>query len=257
MNGAEKVNGAGAGDGTDAKPAAEDRLYGRGELAEAIRWNEAGLVPAVVQDAATREVLMLAWMNREALTKTLETGETWFWSRSRGKLWHKGETSGNVQKVRRLRYDCDADALLIEAEPAGAACHTGRTSCFYRELDLAEGRSLFREEKEDPKAILDKLEALIADRDRTRPEGSYTAYLFEKGLDKILKKVGEEASEVIIAAKNRSQKELRYEAADLVYHLLVLLREQGMRLEEVLKELASRHLKKKGEYPSLAADRQD
>jgi phosphoribosyl-ATP pyrophosphohydrolase/phosphoribosyl-AMP cyclohydrolase len=266
MNGADNANGAetniSEGGAAGANTANEEKLYGAEELAAAIRWNEAGLVPAIVQDAKTREVLMLAWMNREALARTLETGETWFWSRSRGKLWHKGETSGNVQKVRRLRYDCDADALLVEAAPAGAACHTGRTGCFYRELDMERGQSrfcedLFHEEKEDPKAILDKLEALIAERERKRPEGSYTTYLFEKGLDKILKKVGEEASEVLIAAKNRSRHELRYEAADLLYHLLVLLREQGMRLDEVLEELASRHLKTKGEYPSLAGNRQD
>jgi len=197
MNGADNANGAetniSAGGAAGANTANEEKLYGAEELAAAIRWNEAGLVPAIVQDAKTREVLMLAWMNREALARTLETGETWFWSRSRGKLWHKGETSGNVQKVRRLRYDCDADALLVEAAPAGAACHTGRTGCFYRELDMERGQSrfcedLFHEEKEDPKAILDKLEALIAERERKRPEGSYTTYLFEKGLDKILKK---------------------------------------------------------------------
>lgn len=235
----------------------EDTLYDYPALLDAIRWDAAGLVPAVVQDAASREVLMLAYMNRESLAKTAETGETWFWSRSRGELWHKGATSGHVQKVRRIRYDCDADALLIEAEQAGAACHTGRKSCFYREVDAARGRSLFCEEREDPKAILDKLEALIAERDEQRPEGAYTTSLFEHGVDKILKKVGEEASEVIIAAKNRDRDELRYEAADLLYHLLVLLREQGMRLEEVLAELASRHLKTKGEYPSLAGKRQD
>jgi phosphoribosyl-ATP pyrophosphohydrolase/phosphoribosyl-AMP cyclohydrolase len=235
----------------------ETKLYGTEELAEAIRWDATGLVPAVVQDAASREVLMLAYMNRESLAKTLESGETWFWSRSRGELWHKGATSGHLQKVRRIRYDCDADTILVEVDQAGAACHTGRQSCFYRELDLKRGQSLFYEGKEDPKAILDKLEALIAERDEQRPEGAYTTYLFEHGVDKILKKVGEEASEVIIAAKNRSKHELRYEAADLLYHLLVLLREQGMRLDEVLEELASRHLKKKGEYPSLAGERQD
>lgn len=237
--------------------AAEETLYDVNELAEAIKWDDAGLVPAIVQDADSREVLMLAYMNRESLRNTLETGETWFWSRSRGELWHKGATSGHVQKVRRLRYDCDADALLIEADQTGAACHTGRSSCFYRELDARRGTSLFYREEGDPKAILDKLEALIAERDEKRPEGAYTTYLFEKGVDKILKKVGEEASEVIIAAKNRDRDELRYEAADLLYHLLVLLREQGMRLDEVLEELAGRHLKTKGEYPSLAGKGQD
>lgn len=233
----------------------ETKRYSAAELAEAIRWDAAGLVPAIVQDAATREVLMLAYMNRESLARTLETGETWFWSRSRGALWHKGETSGHVQKVRQIRYDCDVDTLLIEADQTGAACHTGEKSCFYRAVD--GDQSVDGEAGTSPKAILDKLEALIAERDEERPEGAYTTYLFEHGVDKILKKVGEEASEVIIAAKNRDRHELRYEAADLLYHLLVLLREQGMKLDEVLEELASRHLKTKGEYPSLAGEGQN
>lgn len=251
---------SGAGQDNMHKNPSETRQYTAQELPDAIRWDSAGLVPAIVQDAASREVLMLAYMNRESLMKTLETGETWFWSRSRQSLWHKGATSGHVQKVRRLRYDCDADTLLIEADQTGAACHTGETSCFYREVADEKGRNLFAMENQqngDPKAILDKLEALIAERDEKRPEGAYTTYLFEHGVDKILKKVGEEASEVIIAAKNRSRDELRYEAADLLYHLLVLLREQGMKLDEVLEELASRHLKTKGEYPSLAGQRED
>lgn len=227
----------------------EQQRYSVQQLPEAVKWDDQGLVTAVIQDSASREVLMVAYMNKESLHRTLETGQTWFWSRSRKELWHKGATSGHTQQVRRVRYDCDADALLIEVEQTGAACHTGEKSCFYREVELAnsEGAS-----ETDPRAILGTLEALIASRDVERPEGAYTTYLFEHGVDKILKKVGEEASEVIIAAKNRDLKELRYESADLLFHLMVLWREQGMKLEDVLGELAGRHLKKKGDYPSHA-----
>ncbi|GAC90693.1 phosphoribosyl-ATP diphosphatase [Anoxybacillus flavithermus NBRC 109594] len=201
-----------------------------------IRFNEQGLVPAIVQDAHSKEVLTLAYMNEQSLKKTLETKETWFYSRSRQQLWHKGETSGNVQKVVDIRYDCDADALLILVEPKGPACHTGEYSCFHHRLNdekpvAAPNRF----------AILSVLESLIAEREAKRPEGSYTTYLFEKGIDKIAKKVGEEAAEVIIAAKNRSKEELRWEAADLLYHLLVLLREQRVSLDDVLSVLAERH----------------
>ncbi len=201
-----------------------------------VRFDERGLVPAIVQDAVSKEVLMLAYMNEAALRKTLETGETWFWSRSRQKLWHKGETSGHTQRVLSLSFDCDRDALLVRVIPAGPACHRGTISCFDEENSRsgdADGHDRF--------AILSRLESLIASREAERPEGSYTTYLFEKGLDKILKKVGEEAAEVIIAAKNRSPEELRYEAADLVFHLLVLLREVKLPLDEVLDELSRRH----------------
>ncbi|MED4833160.1 bifunctional phosphoribosyl-AMP cyclohydrolase/phosphoribosyl-ATP diphosphatase HisIE, partial [Geobacillus stearothermophilus] len=169
-----------------------------------IRFDEKGLVPAIVQDAQSKEVLTLAYMNKESLEKTIETGETWFYSRSRQELWHKGATSGNVQRVVDIRYDCDADALLVLIEPAGPACHTGAYSCFSRSLDGAA-----RAPQADRFAILNELEQIIAKRDADRPEGSYTTYLFEKGVDKILKKVGEEAAEVFIAAKNRSPDELK------------------------------------------------
>lgn len=201
-----------------------------------IRFNEQGLVPAIVQDAHSKEVLTLAYMNEQSLQKTLETKETWFYSRSRQQLWHKGETSGNVQKVVDVRYDCDADALLILVEPKGPACHTGEYSCFHHRLNDEKPVAT-----PNRFAILSVLESLIAEREAKRPEGSYTTYLFEKGIDKIAKKVGEEAAEVIIAAKNRSKEELRWEAADLLYHLLVLLREQRVSLDDVLSVLAERH----------------
>ncbi|WP_339211033.1 bifunctional phosphoribosyl-AMP cyclohydrolase/phosphoribosyl-ATP diphosphatase HisIE [Aeribacillus sp. FSL K6-8210] len=198
-----------------------------------LKFDENGLIPAVVQDAVSKEVLTVAYMNEESLKKTLETKETWFYSRSRQKLWHKGETSGNTQTVQEIRYDCDKDALVVLVIPNGPACHTGQYSCFSKENGGQVNGSRFD--------IINKLEAVIAEREAERPEGSYTTYLFEKGLDKILKKVGEEASEVIIAAKNRSHDELKWEAADLLFHLLVLLREQKLPLDEVLKVLKERH----------------
>ena len=200
-----------------------------------LKFDENGLIPAVVQDAVSKEVLTVAYMNEESLKKTLETKETWFYSRSRQKLWHKGETSGNTQTVQEIRYDCDKDALVVLVIPKGPACHTGQYSCFSKENGGQVDGSRFD--------IINKLEAVIAEREAERPEGSYTTYLFEKGLDKILKKVGEEASEVIIAAKNRSHDELKWEAADLLFHLLVLLREQKLPLDEVLTVLKERHEK--------------
>jgi phosphoribosyl-ATP pyrophosphohydrolase/phosphoribosyl-AMP cyclohydrolase len=225
------------------------------QLAEKIKWDGQGLVPAIVQDAQSKEVLMLAYMNRESLKRTIGSGETWFWSRSRSELWHKGATSGHIQKVRALKYDCDGDTLLVLVDQTGPACHTGAYSCFHHGVPLAnaDGRENSAGSQEAKPAgsrfdILNKLEALIAQRDAERPEGAYTTYLFEKGVDKILKKVGEEASEVIIAAKNRSPEELRYEASDLIFHLLVLLREQKLPLDALMDELERRHLKKKSEY---------
>ena len=185
-----------------------------------------GLIPAVVQDARTREVLTVAYMNKEALQLTLERNETYFWSRSRQQLWHKGETSGNFQKVRRVSLDCDQDAVLVEVEPLGPACHTGAYSCFGAEPDL-EG-------------VLQELCSLIETRKEKRPEGSYTTYLFDSGLDKILKKIGEEAAETIVAAKNPDDGPLISEASDLIYHLLVLLVERGVTLDEVRQELKER-----------------
>ncbi|MEF3304322.1 bifunctional phosphoribosyl-AMP cyclohydrolase/phosphoribosyl-ATP diphosphatase HisIE [Paenibacillus sp. GYB003] len=218
-------------------------------LAESIKWDGQGLVPAIVQDAVSKEVLMLAYMNKESLRLTLESGETWFWSRSRSELWHKGATSGHIQKVRSLRYDCDGDTLLVKVEQTGPACHTGAYSCFHNEAAPSAAAAVADRPSDAGRYdILDKLEAIIAQRDAERPEGAYTTYLFDKGVDKMLKKVGEEAAEVIIAAKNRSHEELRYEASDLIFHLLVLLREQKLPLDDVLAELARRHLKQKSEY---------
>ena len=200
-----------------------------------VKFDEKGLVPAIIQDAATKEVLTLAYMNEESLAKTLETGETWFYSRSRQELWHKGATSGNTQSVVSIHYDCDQDALLLQVNPKGPACHTGAVSCFSEKVF----------ENDEPNfAIMSTLEKVIQSREKERPEGAYTTYLFEKGVDKILKKVGEEAAEVIIAAKNRNPEELRWEAADLLYHLQVLLVEQGLPLKVVLNTLEERHAKK-------------
>lgn len=201
-----------------------------------IRFDEKGLVPAIIQDAETKEVLTLAYMNQESLTKTLETGETWFFSRSRQELWHKGATSGNTQTVVSVKYDCDQDAVLVLVEPKGPACHTGAVSCFTEGVVSERVTSSLADYQ-----ILQSLEKLIIEREKERPEGAYTTYLFEKGVDKILKKVGEEASEVIIAAKNRDKEELKWEAADLLYHLQVLLVEQELSFKEVLKTLEERH----------------
>ncbi len=200
------------------------------DILEKVQFDSQGLVPAIVQDAATREVLMMAYMNRESLERTLETGETYFYSRHRQEIWHKGATSGNLQSVKKVRVDCDFDTLLIEVAPAGPACHRGTYSCFEVEPTI-EG-------------FLSKLYGLIEDRKKMRPEGSYTTYLFNSGIDKILKKVGEESAETIIAAKNESSAELVAEASDMIYHLLVLLVERGVALEDIARELESRHASK-------------
>ncbi|MEC2077243.1 bifunctional phosphoribosyl-AMP cyclohydrolase/phosphoribosyl-ATP diphosphatase HisIE [Metabacillus fastidiosus] len=205
---------------------------------ENVKFDEKGLVPAIIQDAASKEVLTLAYMNKESLEKTLETKETWFYSRSRQELWHKGATSGNTQKVVELRYDCDQDAFLVLVEPQGPACHTGAYTCFNESVSQEQVNV-----KEDRFQIFSVLEKVIAEREAERPEGSYTTYLFDEGVDKILKKVGEEASEVIIAAKNRDHEELKWEVADLFFHTLVLLREQKLPFDEVLSALEGRHKK--------------
>lgn len=195
---------------------------------EELKFDDRGLIPAIVQDARTREVLTLAYMNRESLAKTIETRQTWFWSRSRNELWHKGETSGNTQEVVDLVADCDSDAIVVLVNPAGPACHTGARSCF----DLPQG--------EDLGSLLAKLYELIESRRRERPEGSYTTYLFDKGIDKILKKVGEESAETIIAAKNDEPEPLVAEVSDLIYHVVVLLVERGVSLDQIRDELAHR-----------------
>ena len=194
-------------------------------ILEKAKFGADGLIPAVVQDARTREVLTVAYMNKEALQLTIERGETYFWSRSRQQLWHKGETSGNSQKVTKISLDCDDDAVLVEVEPLGPACHTGAYSCFGAEPGI-EG-------------VLQDLYSVVEERKAKRPEGSYTTYLFNSGLDKILKKVGEEATETIIAAKNDDGR-LPSETADLLYHLIVLLVERGVTLDEINRELKER-----------------
>jgi phosphoribosyl-ATP pyrophosphohydrolase/phosphoribosyl-AMP cyclohydrolase len=198
---------------------------------EDVRFDERGLVPAVVQDARTREVLTLAYMNEESLRRTLEEGETWFWSRSRSELWHKGATSGNTQRVVEVRLDCDSDALVVLVEPRGPACHTGARSCFVSEAGEVES---------SVGAVLEEVYRVVSERRREMPEGSYTTYLFEKGLNKILKKVGEESAETIIAAKDGDLEALKAETADLLYHLVVMLVERGVTLEEVGQVLAHR-----------------
>ena len=200
-------------------------------------FDERGLVPAVVQDAQTRGVLMLAYMNAESLKRTLETGETWFWSRSRAQLWHKGETSGNTQRVVDVFLDCDGDALVVRVEPAGPACHTGQRSCFHNVIQAA-GES--QQNAGDLGEVLSALYALVETRKRERPQGSYATYLFDQGLDKILKKVGEESSETIIAAKNDDRSALTKESCDLLYHLIVLLVERGVALTDVRDEFVRR-----------------
>jgi phosphoribosyl-AMP cyclohydrolase / phosphoribosyl-ATP pyrophosphohydrolase len=214
-------------------------------VVEELTFDERGLIPVVVQDAATRQVLTLAYMNAESLRRTLDEGETWFWSRSRRSLWHKGESSGHTQRVVGIAVDCDQDALVALVEPSGPACHTGARSCFHHEIESSKqfdegdrGREIVQSRPLG--ATLTELYALIENRRRERPDGSYTTYLFEQGLDKILKKVGEEAAETIIAAKNEAAPALVGEVCDLLYHLLVLLVERGVRLEEVEAELTSR-----------------
>ena len=194
-----------------------------------IKFDERGLIPAIVQNAATREVLTLAYMNKESLQRTIETNQTWFWSRSRNELWHKGATSGNTQDVVSLALDCDRDAIVVLVNPAGPACHTGAVSCF----DVAT-------RTDDLGPLLDRLYDLIQSRERERPEGSYTTYLFEEGLDKILKKVGEESAETIIAAKNDDDERLVAEVSDLMYHLLVMLVARGVSLKQIAAELGQR-----------------
>ncbi len=205
-----------------------------------LKFDEKGLIPAIVQDAATKEVLTLAYMNRESLEKSIESGETWFYSRSRQELWHKGETSGNTQKIVAMKYDCDRDAIVVLVEPAGPACHLGTASCFTETFYGTDTPAGDRSDLEDYR-ILQSLQQIIAQREKEMPEGAYTTYLFTEGVDKILKKVGEESAEVIIAAKNRDAEELKWEAADLIYHLLVLLQEQKLPFKEVLNVLMDRH----------------
>ncbi|MDF2499799.1 MAG: hisE [Anaerosporomusa subterranea] len=210
-----------------------------------IQFDDRGLVPAIIQDVNTRTVLMLAYMNQESLEKTLATGLTWFYSRSRNRLWQKGETSGHIQQVKSIHYDCDADTLLVEVEQTGPACHEGTYSCFSRRIETAarpvDDTNGSQPAAERPAAVvLQELYEVIIGRKTNRKEGSYTNYLFDKGQDKILKKVGEEAAETIIASKNQSKSEILYEMADLWYHCLVLLGYHNITPAELLEELQGR-----------------
>lgn len=198
-----------------------------------LRLDEKGLIPAVVVDGDSGQVLTLAYMNAESLRLSMEEGRTCFWSRSRGELWRKGETSGAVQRIIDITADCDGDALVVRVRKEGPACHTGAESCFHAPLYTGEEPEGFS---------LDALYAMLKGRKTAPQEGSYTSYLFEKGMDKILKKVGEEATEVIIGAKGADRGETVYEIADLCYHILVLMVEMGIPLEEVRGELSSRHV---------------
>ena len=220
-----------------------------------IKFDERGLVPAIVQDSNTLQVLTLAYMNAESLKRTVESGETWFWSRSRSSLWHKGETSGNKQRVVAVSVDCDHDAIRLLVIPSGPACHTGAQSCFPSDLDDAPNPGSSPTVREDSPvsdkragsadlgAVLGDLYALVESRKRERPAGSYSSYLFNEGLDKILKKVGEESAETIIAAKNQDSQALVREASDLLYHLIVLLVQRGLTLDQVSGELDARRKK--------------
>ncbi len=198
-----------------------------------LKFDDRGLIPAVVVDAVTKQVLTVAYMNEESLRISMAEGRTCFWSRSRQELWRKGETSGNVQHIVSITADCDADALVVVVEKDGPACHTGSDSCFFRPVWHSDTLQDFS---------LQGLYELLADRKAARPEGSYTSYLFDKGIDKILKKVGEESTEVIIAAKADDRKETVYELADLAYHAMVLMVQMGISVEDVHRELASRHI---------------
>lgn len=200
---------------------------------EDLKFDANGLIPAIVVDAISKKVLTLAYMSRESLQISMEKGLTCFWSRSRQELWLKGETSGNYQHIVSITADCDGDALVVMVEKDGPACHTGSESCFFQPVWQSDERQEFSYE-----GLLE----LLKGRKAEKKEGSYTTYLFEKGLDKILKKVGEESTEVIIAAKAEDKKETIYEIADLVYHVMVLMVQMGISLEDVHRELASRHV---------------
>jgi phosphoribosyl-ATP pyrophosphohydrolase/phosphoribosyl-AMP cyclohydrolase len=197
-----------------------------------LKYNSDGLIPAIIQDHYSKKVLMLGYMNAESLDITIKEGRTCFWSISRQELWRKGETSGNTQQVVSIRTDCDKDTLLIEVIKAGPACHTGSETCFFEDIVVPEEEAFSYE----------GLYQMLVGRKVEKKEGSYTTYLFEKGIDKILKKVGEECTEVIIGAKGGDKEETIYEVADLLYHITVMMIEMGISLEDIQKELASRHV---------------
>lgn len=208
------------------------------EFLKDIKFDEAGLIPAIVQDVDTKEVLMVAYMNEETLKQTVETKKATFWSRSRQEVWVKGATSGNFLNVLEIRVDCDQDALVVLVKPEGTACHTGERSCFYRKIE--DEKIVDDKQSKDASYVLNELISVAQDRKVNPQPGSYTNYLFDKGEDKILKKVGEEAAEVVIAGKNRSAEEISYETADLLYHLSVMLVDNDMTWQNVFEELEKR-----------------
>ncbi len=215
---------------------------------DTLKFDKNGLIPAIVVDAHSKKVLTLAYMNRESLKISIEKELTCFYSRSREELWLKGETSGNYQHIVSITADCDNDALVVVVEKDGPACHTGADSCFTKELFKSENRAEFS---------MDGLYALLEGRKAEMPEGSYTTYLFQKGIDKILKKVGEESTEVIIAGKADDKKETVYEVADLAYHIMVMMVEMGISVDDIRRELASRHvIDHKVKQEKMASDKE-
>ncbi|MCI8404484.1 MAG: bifunctional phosphoribosyl-AMP cyclohydrolase/phosphoribosyl-ATP diphosphatase HisIE [Clostridia bacterium] len=208
------------------------------ELINALKFDASGLIPAVVQNIETSEVLMVAYMNSDTIKQTVETGRATFWSRSRQEIWVKGDTSGNYMYVKEMRVDCDCDCLVILVNPAGPACHTGNRSCFFRKIE--NGKLVEDNGVPVRSDILEREQAVVIDRKKHPEEGSYTNYLFDKGEDKILKKVGEEAAEVVIAGKNRDKNEISYEVADLIYHMTVMLVDNDMTWDDIYKEMERR-----------------
>lgn len=208
-----------------------------------LKFSSQGLIPAIIQDYKSGQVLMMAYMNYDSWQKTLETGYTWFWSRSRQKLWQKGESSGHTQKVKEIYVDCDEDTLLLKVEQKGAACHTGEKSCFYRKIqgDKEESTEL------PDSQLINRLSSIIQSRLKNKPANSYVASLAARGEDSVLRKLGEEATELMLALKNRSEKEIVGEAADLIFHTILCLEYAGVGLAPVLAELRQRHQKKTGE----------
>lgn len=209
------------------------------DFIQSLKFDEKGLIPVIAQDYKTKAVLMMAYMNEESIKKTIETGKATYFSRSRNQLWTKGEESGHYQTVKDIYVDCDGDTLMLQVEQVEAACHTDNYSCFYRKVENYKLKEIDTTPKPSS-CILNEVYDVICDRVVNPKEGSYTNYLFEKGLDKMLKKVGEEASEVIIGAKNRSKDEVQYEVADLLFHLLVVLKEIGLEPDDVFAELVKR-----------------
>ena len=210
-----------------------------------LNFDEDGLIPAIIQDAETDEVLMMAYMNEKSLKNTIRTGRTCFWSRSRQELWWKGETSGNIQEVEEIKYDCDGDTLLVKVDQTGGACHTGHKSCFYRGIKRSEEpeKVFDPDEAYNKTHIIKELYDVISDRKENPAQNSYTSNLYERGENAFLKKIGEEATEIVMAAKDENDGEIVYETADFIYHLLVVLVYHDISLDEIVEELRSRRKK--------------